>query len=428
MPHPPASHPIAIASTFADATALALGLTTSTGVMIAFFDRDDRIAWTNLRFAEWFGVAPAALVGRSLHEVYGAAALEETLPRLRRTLSGEPVRYERLLEKPGTAPQWISVSLYPHRDAEGNVLGLFACSVEVDALKRTHDALDRSLQEIAIYLDNSPLAVVEWDRDGRIRRWAGQAGHMFGWTPADVAGCSAADLQLVDAAWVEAWNAAMEELRDGSATRNRIVSRNTTRGGASIYCEWFHSAFVDGEGATRGVLSLAQDITVRMEIEDQLRHAAIHDALTGCHNRRYLMSRIEHAIACARRGPDRPALLFLDLDRFKPINDRHGHATGDAVLQQVVARLRDCVRETDCVARVGGDEFVVLMDAHVDPQTPLRLRERIIERLAQPFDVNELALHLGASVGIARFPEDGGTADELLRHADESMYREKKAR
>ncbi|MGL6290613.1 MAG: diguanylate cyclase domain-containing protein [Silanimonas sp.] len=428
MPHPPASDPIAIASTFADATALALGLTTSTGVMIAFFDRDDRIAWANNRFAEWFGVAPAELAGRSLAEVYGQAALDEVLPRLRRTLSGESVRYERLLEKPGTAPQWISVSLYPHRDTEGNVLGLFACSVEVDELKRTRDALDRSLQEIAIYLDNSPLAVIEWDRNGQIQRWAGQAGHIFGWTPADVAGRRAADLGLVDPAWVDAWDAAMQELRDGSATRNRIVSRNTTRGGASIYCEWFHSAFVDGEGATRGVLSLAQDITLRMEVEEQLRHAAIHDALTGCHNRRYLMSRIEHAIACARRGPDRPALLFLDLDRFKPINDRHGHATGDAVLKDVVARLRDCVRETDCLARVGGDEFVVLMDAHVDPQTPLRLRDRISERLEQPFHLDGLDLRIGASIGIARFPEDGETADQLLRHADESMYREKKAR
>jgi diguanylate cyclase (GGDEF)-like protein/PAS domain S-box-containing protein len=428
MSIPRSSDAIAIASTFADATALALGLTTSTGVMIAFFDGELRIGWTNDRFAEWFGLSPEGLVGRSLLDVYGQEALDEAMPKLALALSGEPVRYERLLGKPGTAAKWISVSLYPHRDAAGHVLGLFACSVEVDELKRTRDALDHSLQEIAIYLDNSPLAVVEWDREGRIRRWAGQAERVFGWSHAEVVGCTAEALNLVHPDWVPSTDAAMGELRDGQAIRNRVISRNITRGGSFIYCEWFHSAFVDGDGETQGVLSLAQDITVRIEAEEQLRHAAIHDALTGCHNRRYLISRIENAIALARRNQESPALLFIDLDRFKPVNDRHGHATGDALLKAVVARLRACARESDCVARVGGDEFVVLMDAHVDAQTPNLVRDRIVQRLGQAFRIDDLDLRISASIGIARFPEDGETADQLLLSADESMYREKKRR
>lgn len=419
---------IAIASTFADADALALGLTTSTGVMIAFFDRHYRIGWANLRFAEWFGVAACELVGRTLADVYGEREFSEAAPRLARALGGEHVRYERLLGKPGGAPKWISVSLHPHRDECGTVLGLFACSIEVDELKRTHDALDRSMQEIAIYLENSPLAVVEWDGEGRIRRWAGEAERVFGWTHAEVLGRSAEELSLVHPDWLAATGAAMRELRDGDALRHRLVTCNITRSGQTIHCEWFHSAFVDSTGANRSVLSLAEDITTRVEAEKLLRHAAIHDSLTGCHNRRYLISRIEQTLAAARRDRDTAALLFIDLDRFKPVNDRHGHAIGDALLKAVVERLRECTRESDCVARVGGDEFVVFMEDGGDAATAVQVRECIARRIAEPFLIDGHELGIGASIGIARFPDDGRNADQLLCHADKAMYGVKRGR
>jgi diguanylate cyclase (GGDEF)-like protein/PAS domain S-box-containing protein len=419
---------IAVAEPFADAFALARGLTSSTGVMIAFFDRTHRIAWANDRFAEWFGVAPNALLSRTIADVYGHDAYSQSAPRLTRAMAGEHVRYERLLEKPGSPPKWISVSLYPHRDPAGEVVGVFACSIEVDELRRTRDALDRSMQEIAIYLDNSPLAVIEWDSEGRIRRWAGQAERVFGWTSLEVAGVSADELNLVHPDWIPATDAAMRELMQGHIIRNRVVSRNITKSGRYIYCEWFHSAFVDRTGSTQGVLSLAQDITARTEAEEQLRHAAIHDALTGCHNRRYLINRIEHAITRARRTHEKLALLFIDLDRFKPINDTYGHAMGDAFLKALAELLHECVRETDTVARVGGDEFVILMETNVAWQTPSMVRERIMQRLALGFKINDIALAAAASIGEARFPEDGDTADQLLRHADETMYREKSTR
>jgi diguanylate cyclase (GGDEF)-like protein/PAS domain S-box-containing protein len=419
---------LAIAEPFADAAALAVGVTRYTGVMIGYFDHQHRIGWANDRFAEWFGVAPHALVGRTVKDVYGPEAYAEAAPRLNRALLGEHVRYERLLEKPGTTAKWISVSLYPHKDETGAVLGMFACSIEVDELKRTHDALDRSMQEIAIYLDNSPLAVIEWSSEGRVRRWAGQAERVFGWSSVDVEGASALDLNLVHPDWISANDSAMRELMDGHSTRTRVVTRNITKSGKFIYCEWFHSAFVDRSGSTRGVLSLAQDITARTEAEEQLRHAAIYDALTGCHNRRYLLNRIDQAISRARRTHEALALIFIDLNRFKPVNDTYGHATGDALLKGVVARLRECVRETDTLARVGGDEFVILMETNVLAQTPDLIRDRIVARLGEGFTINGIALTSSASIGFARFPENGESADQLLRFADESMYREKNAR
>jgi diguanylate cyclase (GGDEF)-like protein/PAS domain S-box-containing protein len=420
--------PVAIAGTFADEAALAEGLSASTGVMIAFFDRELRIGWCNDRYAEWFGLPPSGLVGRRITEVYGQAAFAEASPRLQRALSGQHVRYERLLEKPGTTPKWISVSLHPHRDEEGQVLGMFACSIEVDELRRTRDALDRSLQEIAIYLENSPMAVVEWDREGRIRRWAGQAERMFGWNPSEVIGRTAGELGLVHPDWLPVDEGAMRELREGRELRNRVIVRNLTRGGRALYGEWFHSAFVDRDGATLGVLSLAQDITARVEAEEQLRQAAIHDAMTGCHNRAHLIHRIGQAIERARRHGETPALLYLDLDRFKPVNDQHGHAAGDVLLREVAQRLRECVRATDCVARVGGDEFVVLMEGRVEAEMAETLRERIAARLGEGFWIHGHLLSIGASIGLARFPGDGDSADALLRTADERMYGEKRTR
>lgn len=422
------SPPLAIAGTFADAAALALGLTTSTGVMIAFFDRMQRIGWVNERFAEWFGVAPGALVGRTLHDVYGAQAFAAAKPRLLAALGGEHIRYERLLEKPGSTPRWISISLHPHRGPEGDVLGVFACSIEVDELRRTRDALDLSLQETAIYLENSPLAVIEWDRDGRIRRWAGQAERVFGRRSTAVMGRTAAEIGLDHLDWAGAMTEALDALREGRSTRNQVRCRSLHASGQVIDCEWFHSAFVDRQGMTRGILSLVEDITARAAAEAQLRHAAVHDGLTGCHNRRHLVHRIELAIAQAQRQGGTVALLFLDLDRFKPVNDRYGHAVGDALLKAVAGRLRSGARDADCIARIGGDEFAILLAPSSAAALATTVGDRVARHLAEPFHVHDQTVSIGVSVGIARFPDDGRTADELLRHADERMYDGKRRR
>ncbi|HAI59780.1 MAG TPA: hypothetical protein DCM32_07885 [Xanthomonadaceae bacterium] len=428
LPSPAVVDPVAIAGTFADAAALAHGLTTSTGVMMAFFDRTHRVGWVNARYAEWFGVRPEALVGRTVAEVYGDSAYALAAPRIDMALAGQPMRYERLLDRPGDGPRWISVSLHPHRDTDGRVLGVFACSVEVDELRRTRDALDRSLQEIAIYLENSPLAVVEWDRAGRVRRWGGQAERMFGWSAAETTGRSADELSLVHPDGRSAADASLQALLDGRELRNRMVCRNLMRDGQAFHCEWFQSAFVDSTGSTQGVLSLGQDVNARVEAEEQLRHAANHDALTGCHNRWHLVQRIERALNRARCEGSRLALLYFDLDRFKPVNDRHGHATGDALLRAAALRLRAAAPEADCIARVGGDEFVVLLADDRSPAAAEALRAAMAQRFREPFEIGTLRLEISASIGIAHHPEHGDSPDALLREADDSMYREKNAR
>jgi diguanylate cyclase (GGDEF)-like protein/PAS domain S-box-containing protein len=277
-------------------------------------------------------------------------------------------------------------------------------------------------------MDNSPLAVIEWDTEVRVRRWSGQAERIFGWKADEVLGLRSRDIELVHPDWVPTIRAATLELLEGDSGRNRMISRNRTKSGKYIYCEWFNSAFIDAGGTTKAILSLAQDVTLRVEAEEQLRHAAVHDALTDCQNRQSLIARLEHAVARCKRTGERLALLFIDLDRFKPINDTHGHLVGDELLKAVAQRLRQSTREVDTVARIGGDEFVVLLETDVGMPTPDLIRERIANGMAQGFTIGELNLSCSASIGIARYPEDGDDPDQLLVRADQAMYRSKAIR
>ncbi|HET6264424.1 MAG TPA: GGDEF domain-containing protein, partial [Usitatibacter sp.] len=138
-----------------------------------------------------------------------------------------------------------------------------------------------------------------------------------------------------------------------------------------------------------------------------------------------LAARLEHAIMRVNRSGDRLALLFIDLDRFKKVNDTLGHAAGDEVLRQAAARIRACVREVDTVARLGGDEFVVLLETDVRPDTPGIIGERIRAGFASPFEYRGAEVNCGASVGVSMYPDHARDPASLLQSADEAMYRVK---
>ena len=175
-------------------------------------------------------------------------------------------------------------------------------------------------------------------------------------------------------------------------------------------------------------LELREQIAVREQIEAQLQHQVMHDPLTGLPNRLYLRDRVERAIAGVRRNAERHfALLYLDVDRFKIINDSLGHLAGDQVLQEVARRLGECVREPDVVARLSGDEFALLLEDAPVPQTASKVAQRVLEALKRPLVVNDHELHTSASIGIAIGDRRYQTTDELLRDADIALYRAKSA-
>jgi diguanylate cyclase (GGDEF)-like protein/PAS domain S-box-containing protein len=186
-------------------------------------------------------------------------------------------------------------------------------------------------------------------------------------------------------------------------------------------------ALLSEESGAEFVEGTLVDITERKLAEQQVAFRAHHDPLTGLPNRAYLEDRARLDIAQARRNGHHMALMFLDLDDFKAVNDALGHAGGDQVLQQAAGRLRECVREGDSVARVGGDEFVVLLPWIRTRKDAAGIARKLIRVLDAPFALAGRRLKVGASVGIALFPDHGSDANELLRMADAAMYRAKQS-
>jgi len=171
-----------------------------------------------------------------------------------------------------------------------------------------------------------------------------------------------------------------------------------------------------------GVLVVMVDNTERKRAEARVQYLALHDALTGLANRVLFFDRLNGAIAAARRKEGAFALLYLDLDDFKPINDTFGHEAGDLALRSVAERLRDCVRESDTVARLGGDEFVLLVNDTADEAAAVTVAEKAIAALTRPLPIGECRHSIGASIGIVLYPRHGEDADSLMRHADTAMY------
>jgi diguanylate cyclase (GGDEF)-like protein/PAS domain S-box-containing protein len=191
---------------------------------------------------------------------------------------------------------------------------------------------------------------------------------------------------------------------------------------------WLHSrgnAVLNEHGVASRLLGLSQDITARKNSEESMRFIAHHDALTRLPNRALLRDRFQLAINGARRSHTRVALMFIDLDLFKDINDTLGHEVGDQLLISVADRMQQCVRDTDTICRQSGDEFIALLPGVHDHNDAARLAEKLIQSIAKPHFIRGHKLHVTCSAGISIFPDDGDTIDDLMRHADSAMYHAK---
>jgi diguanylate cyclase (GGDEF)-like protein len=172
-------------------------------------------------------------------------------------------------------------------------------------------------------------------------------------------------------------------------------------------------------------VAVFHDITEVKRSEEQIRHQAYHDALTGLPNRQLFNDRLEMALSRARRGGESVAVLFLDLDHFKTINDSLGHAVGDLLLQEVATRLKRSVRQEDTVCRLGGDEFIMILPELEGDDQAVAAAGRIIEALEKPFSLRGHDLYITCSIGITIYPNDGADLETLVKNADMAMYRAK---
>ena len=200
------------------------------------------------------------------------------------------------------------------------------------------------------------------------------------------------------------------------------------RKSGETYPAWLHVSVIrDGEGRPAHYIFGFLDISDRKQAEERIEYMAFHDPLTGLPNRRLAMERLELAIALADRSKTRTALLFLDLDNFKTINDSFGHAVGDLLLQAVASRLMLCIRDSDTICRQGGDEFLIVLGNVADTDAITTVTEKILEALAPTFNIEGKELSTSSSIGIAVFPDDGRDIDTLLKRADTAMYHAKEA-
>ena len=195
--------------------------------------------------------------------------------------------------------------------------------------------------------------------------------------------------------------------------------------GSVLLAELLVTELCNETGALNGYLAMAYDVTSRRDAENRVQHMALHDALTGLPNRNMLQEQLKHCLAKAERDSEIMALIFLDLDRFKKINDHLGHHVGDKVLVEVAQRLREAMRTSDIVARLGGDEFVILLPTITAQADGERVAEKILSLFVEPLLVADQELRVSPSIGLALYPQHGRDAITLMRHADMAMYQAK---
>ena len=289
-----------------------------------------------------------------------------------------------------------------------------------EELKAAEDVLRLSHQRLLSHREHTPLAVIEWDTDFKVTDWNHAAESMFGFTKEEMLGRHPAERILpknVRAAVNALWS---DLLNNEGGTRSR--NENVTKDGRTILCEWYNTPLVDHEGKVIGVASLVDDITERTRSESIIWQQANYDALTGLPNRNMFHDRLAQDMRKADRDRRPLALLLIDLDEFKEVNDTLGHDTGDLLLQEAASRISSCVRDSDTVARLGGDEFTILLyDIH-DNSHIEDVAQKIINKLEDAFQLGDEVVHISGSTGITLYPNDAGDIDTLLKNADQAMY------
>jgi diguanylate cyclase (GGDEF)-like protein/PAS domain S-box-containing protein len=273
--------------------------------------------------------------------------------------------------------------------------------------------------QLAAIVESSNDAIIVKDLDGIITSWNAGAERIFGYRSSEIIGSPI--LKLIPPERLEEEDRIMSLIKSG----NRADHFETVRWGKDkkpIDVSVTISPVKDSDGNIIGASKIARDITERKESQERVEYLAHYDLLTGLPNRALLVDRMRSAIENAGRHSLQLALLFVDLDRFKLINDSLGHEIGDKLLKAVARRMQSTVRQTDMVSRVGGDEFIVLLSRIQATTDASRAAENIIVALSQPYQIEEHALLLTASIGISIYPDSGKDVRSLMRNADASMY------
>jgi len=375
-----------------------------------------RILETNASAAAAVGLPREEMIGRLCH---GVICLNDA----ERCAIGEPGRsgeqcMSTLMRADGTPLAVLKSASFIERGGRRFLLETF---IDVEDLHKAQEALKRSEEIYRTIFMNTGTATMLIEADTTIILANQEFEKLSGWPREEIEG---------KRRWTEFF--APDDVE--WMLRHHVKRRQSP----DLAPRNYEARFVNRQGEVRPTLltvamiqgsqiSVAsiEDITERKQAEEQLRHQAFHDALTGLPNRLLLLDRLERSVESARRENEHVAVLLMDLDRFKDINDSLGHSQGDRLLNLVALRLEGAMRRSDTVARLGGDEFVVVVDGPASQDSAAQVARHILECFAQPFMLDGQTLHVRLSMGIALFPEHGDTPDLLLKNADLAMYRAK---
>lgn len=392
----------------------------STPNMMGYWGRDLRCRYANNAFSEWFAMPPENVIGMRFLDLVGKELFALNEPHILAVLAGEPQRFERTLSKADGSVGHIIGHYLPDFGVDGVVRGFSIQSSEVTVLKET----EAKLKLAACVFENTLDGVLITDDNGLIISVNPGFSEITGYTSEEAVGQSPRLLRsnrhnqaFYDSMW--------EEIKTSGRWKGEIWNRHKD---GELYLQRMTVSMVRGDdGEPMRYVSVFSDITALWRKDEHIKHLAFHDALTDLPNRTLLMDRIDQKLLHAAREQSQFALMFLDLDGFKLVNDKLGHNVGDDLLKDVGRRLLELVRRSDTVARVGGDEFIFILDNPQGRDEIAEVASRIVSSINEPIDVHGEAFQIGVSIGIAMFPADGDTSVNLIRNADTAMYAAKSA-
>ncbi len=397
-------------------------MTDNVPVMIAYYRAGDfQCQFANLGYARTFGHDEKSILGQTLAQIIGDDAAHQIDPELQAVLDQRrPVAYERTLLNADGSTRWIEVNLLPHLNPQTEVIGVFVLISDITKHRLAEQAVRDSEGRLAQFMQASTEGIV-FHKDGIVVDANPPMCELIGLSLDEMRGRPTIDfIAHEQVAKVAAVMASGQE----TAYESVLVDK----AGQRIPVEFIVRTMLrNGE---RMRMTIVRDLRDRHAAQARIHHLAHHDTLTGLPNRMSFMEQLDHLLLGARKNGSRLALLFIDLDHFKRVNDSLGHLVGDTLLRTVAARITSSLRATDIVARFGGDEFMVLLPGLPISQGLQSERGTDVEEVAQkllaaievPLIAEGRPISVTPSVGIAMFPDDGDSPHELVKHADTAMY------
>jgi len=338
---------------------------------------------------------------------------------IQKSAKGEFVRFEVAMPDYDHEIHYVDFSISPIIDEEGNVALLVPEGRDITAIRQAED----DVRKLSRAVEHSPVMVIITDQHGTIEYVNPRFSEITGYTADEVIGKHTRVLQSGHTE-ISTYQDLWSSINAGENWRGEFQNRK--KSGELYWQQISISPIFDNNSHITHFVAIEEDITQRKKTEEKIWRQANYDILTGLPNRRLFSDRLHQFIAHAVRYDHQGGLMFIDLDKFKHINDTYGHEAGDLLLKQVAQRITSCTRESDTVARLSGDEFTVILPEVSSITAIEHVAESILQQLSAPFVIKDQHMEISASIGIALFPTHGKSLDEVLKNADTAMYQAKK--